>query len=194
MKFLANEVEVRKAGKKSKSWALTTSWKGGDDKIGSVLALPVYLLLPLYSKIRIHFAFIKSVVLQFDCLLRKVLTGSGIGMPDSEWDIFLTQVNDLKRDLFLHAALDPLSLRKILTEPMPRFIWRAILNTGDRRRLELLFDATDVEQGNFFLAAIVYDPADARLLHVIGSILTKNKSYQIGSVWRILEWFAGHKP
>ena len=71
-----------------------------------------------------------------------------------EWEIYFTTINELKKDLLNSKTFNGSYREDALTENMPRFIWRATAHNQDSPVLDLLFDATDIEQGNFFLRAI----------------------------------------
>ncbi|VAW67877.1 hypothetical protein MNBD_GAMMA09-184 [hydrothermal vent metagenome] len=50
---------------------------------------------------------------------------------------------------------------------MPKYIWRATALNGDKAVLDLLFDATDIEQGAFFVRAIEYDQDLGKILRSV---------------------------
>ncbi|MBW2098584.1 MAG: hypothetical protein JRG77_07245 [Deltaproteobacteria bacterium] len=79
--------------------------------------------------------------------------------------------------------------KNALTESMPRFIWRATAYTKDSPVLDLLFDATDIEQGNFFLRAIEYDPLIAMILRIVAKEEAVVENFEESPAGRILEWF-----
>ncbi|MGH8557362.1 MAG: hypothetical protein ACRESZ_07840 [Methylococcales bacterium] len=84
-----------------------------------------------------------------------------------EWDIYLSSVNDLKAKIFGMDTLPKDSRREILLQSFPRFLWRAFLLLDLEIKLELIFDATDIEQGSFFIQAIEYDTEFNNLLRVL---------------------------
>jgi len=173
--------------------SLSTSWIGKDEKIGSIRALPSILLVPLYHKIRIPFKSIHDVIISFDFVIEVLKQ-----MPDSlmndekrlEWDIYLTTNNDVKTNIREGGLLKGEPLRDFLLNGMPHFLWRATAFQGDEEILDLFFDATDIEQGVFFLGAIEYDDD----LSLFIRILLKNKSikkhFVKESSWQIINWFA----
>jgi hypothetical protein len=79
-------------------------------------------------------------------------------LPDEkiEWDIFLTNVNDLKKEILSKSGNEG-NFKDILKKNMPRFIWRAKALYKGKPFMDLLFDATDIEQGKLFLCGVVYD-------------------------------------
>jgi hypothetical protein len=171
---------------------LGSSWRGGGGvgPIGSARAFAETLLVPLYHKIRIPFGVVHDQVLEFDAIL-KVLVQQGGGLltePDGlEWDIYLTNVNDLKRET-LESDRQPIGGRlAVLTEGMPRFLWRATAFSGQDIALDLLFDATDIEQGDVFVRAVEYDVQLSRFLRQVAQ---SGVAYQaFGRAAPILRWF-----
>jgi len=84
-----------------------------------------------------------------------------------EWDIYLIEVNELKKDLIATGQCNGISIKDVLLENMPKYIWRATALNGDKAVLDLLFDATDIEQGAFFVRAIEYDQDLGKILRSV---------------------------
>jgi hypothetical protein len=175
-------------GKEEEFPSLTTSWRRTDAIPGEVRALPFALITPLYHKIRIPFQQVHDLTLTLDVLLwRYRATWPFTGRL--EWDIFLTTVSDLKASLRSNGVLTGPRLRESLVDEMPRFLWRAIANSESRPVVELLFDATDIEQGCIFFKAIEYDLAFSLYLRgVLGAPILEN-TYGGRPVWQIIKWF-----
>jgi hypothetical protein len=80
---------------------------------------------------------------------------------DLEWDIYLTTANEIKERISSISLLEDEERLNILTTPMPRFIWYAGATlqtiTGEKNMLDILFDATDIEQGDLIIKVIEYD-------------------------------------
>ncbi len=173
--------------------SLSTSWKGQDNRIGSIRAVPKFHLIPLYPKIRIRFEFIRNVVMSFDQYIRKAIFGpkpvSSFESP-FEWDIFLTTVNDIKPALQNELLIENSVKKKILLHNMPRFVWRARMRNKNKVVLELLFDATDIEQGKFFVCGIEYFKPLYTFIKYKAQNDCSSSFYQSRLYWRILEWFA----
>jgi hypothetical protein len=130
---------------------LTSSFRGTE----KAKAIPKVIVVPLYHKIRIPFNSILKIVLKLDELIKAV--GKAIKAPtDWEWDIFLVEVSDFKRDI-RESHLEKQKKYEILTQELPRYMWRAICCINNERKYELLFDATDIEQGKLILRVIDYD-------------------------------------
>ena len=141
------------------SYSLSTSWKGNDGVIGSVSAAPIAVLLPLFHKMRIPLSKVEAIIVEFDNIIEAFRLYDFFPMLTKrlEWEIYLSNLNDLKTAIFSSENIDNQQRKNILTETMPRFIWCAIASIDNIPKIVYLFDATDIEQGNFFIRAIKYD-------------------------------------
>ncbi|MBI3986680.1 MAG: hypothetical protein HY343_07165 [Lentisphaerae bacterium] len=171
---------------------LTTSWKGRKDgKSGSVRAVPTLLIIPLYHKIRIPFDSVLQTVIAFDAIvegLRPKLTGV---FPDRlRWDIGLTTVNEFKSDLLSAQPVKTNQRRAVLGRPLPHYIWKASASTTQGPALDLVFDATDIEQGHFLSLVVEYNSTLAAVLRSLSREKTVIENLSGRSEWRILEWFS----
>lgn len=181
--------------KVNKKLSLSTSWKSGDGKVGSVRAIPINLLIPLYHKIRIPFEPINDAVIIFDAFvedLRAFISDLSIA-ERLKWDIYLTDINELKSETRCLCKARGNYFRDILLEPMPRFLWRATARSQDNNLvLDLLFDATDIERGNFFVRAIEYND---KLSIVLRSAITPKleEKYDMTAGWQIIQWLKNNQ-
>lgn len=176
----------------NKTLSILTSWQGNDGKIGGKRAVSDILLIPLYHKIRIPFGVIHPIVFEFDKLLKTIISQV---IPDlipllqrAEWDIYLISVNDLKKEVFDSVILNTDIRKSLLMRSFPRFLWRASLIIDGNTKLDLLFDATDIEQGTFFLYAIENDTEFTELLRILFK-MDGIESLLMPSVWSIVAWF-----
>lgn len=168
--------------------SLSTSWKHASGN--NVRAIPQILLVPVYHKIRIPFHKILDVVsyfYQFIKPLDKLLSLSIFA--DLEWDIFITTITDFKTEILEHASFDGNYRKQILTEQMPRFIWRAIANKDSHPVVELLFDATDIEQGSFFLRPIEYNNVFSNVFRKSVKAMDFSTVAKDINLQKILTWF-----
>lgn len=157
-------------GRTNPEWpaSLATSWGRVWTQFDKVNAAPLNMLVPLYHKIRIPFGFIHDALLPLDGLLETIRSQGHIRLSGRViWDIHLTTVNQLKCEVRATVNLSPDRRRDLLTQHLPRFIWRAKAMDGENGLLDLLFDATDVEQGPLFLGLVVYDEAFADTMKVL---------------------------
>ncbi len=158
------------------SLTMGSSWPGSDGMhpknrdIGPVRFAPYALILPLYHKIRVRFDTILSEVQSCDLMIERVRTLVPSLLSERlEWEIFLATVGDMKSDFRRCSTLSPDRRWAILQAEFPRFIWRVIARDRGVAVLEFLYDATDIEQGNF-LAAVV--PHNQLLDDVLQHLLT----------------------
>ncbi|MFH1686255.1 MAG: hypothetical protein ABIE70_01880 [bacterium] len=182
----------------SNMMSLSTSWRGDNGVVGSVRAVPRFHVVPLYPKIRIRFEFVWGIVLSFDKFFRERLFGTAFDRLKSlvsplEWDIQLTLVNDRKSEIQADSRLAAEAKRRILLSNMPRFIWSAKARYENQVVLELLFDATDIEQGKCFVGAVKYSSPLFDFLKQECKIVHTNAYYHSKPHWRIIEWFASEK-
>ena len=110
-----------------------------------------------------------------------------VNLPNPlEWDIFLTTCSELKVEVLQSPVLTGDFAREFLSMPMPKFIWRAIAYDGPNPVIELIFDATAIIQGSFFLRAVEYDATLLRVLRNPGAI-----NFADDDITRaIFTWFA----
>ena len=183
-------VKITNDQKPGESSSLSTSWIGSNDQIGGVRALPTILLIPVYHKIRIPFGTIHDAVLSFDAYIESIKAL----YPDAreerlEWDIYLTTNNDLKTELLKSDIGNGKYYRDLLLKELPRYIWRATASQDDVPVMDLIFDATDIEQGLYFVLAIEHDRNLSLFLRVVSRIdgIVKDFSNTPGS--NIIQWF-----
>ena len=143
--------------------ALTTEW-GRKDPNGSIDAKVLSILIPCNNKVRIRFSKIYDLVKGLNLILADYYTDT-FGYQIS-WDIRLETVCHLKSRLRSIASniLDPASKFKILSTPMPRYIW--VVDQYIRKASEFpkgrdmvvsyFFDATDIENSDFLMKVVHY--------------------------------------
>lgn len=190
MVFDAQMVELPEAGPKP---SILTSWQGDNGVIGGKRAISEILLIPVYHKIRIPFGVIHDLVYNFDYLLKKVVSavapGSSSALQNMEWDIFLSSVTDLKAEIFQSNQLNDDAKRNVLLQSLPRFLWRASLLLDSKVIFDLIFDATDIEQGAFFIRAIEYDTEFTDTLRILFSLEGIDTFCRPTPAWPIIGWF-----
>ncbi len=168
---------------------LSTSWAAPSQngEVGSALAVGNQLVLPHYHKIRVQFEAVLGAVNSFSEQLDALRDDGMLTLGPFEWDIFLSDVADFRRGI-RQAELQPDYRSAILVEPTPRFLWRAIAYVGCEPVLELVFDATDIEQGSFIRRCVEYDRIlGGALRRLAGMYLSK--LVESDSSRGVLEWF-----
>lgn len=137
---------------------LSTSWGSDINKRENYLAIPDNIIAPLYHKIRIPYDLIKYKIICFGMLVEIVRKELPISLNDSlQWDIRLTQLNEYKEQIRDEKNITIQHKQQILLKPFPRFIWVATAYHNSSKEIELLFDATDIDQGNSFLGSVEYN-------------------------------------
>ncbi|MCX4192582.1 hypothetical protein [Methylophaga sp. OBS1] len=131
-------------------WSLSSGY--GQPTIKNARAVPDLLLVPLNPKIRIPFSEIHDLAIEIDSLLKQIFVGRNI-----VWDIFASTINEIKTDIFNNSSVSAAERNRLLLQSMPKHIWKAQVTISDLIAFDLLFDATDIEQGDSFVACICYD-------------------------------------
>lgn len=167
--------------------SLLTHWyKHG--KLEALGYAPENLLIPLYNKIRIPFGRIRNIVHIFDQYIELIRSACPVLDDRIEWDIYLITVNKLKEDVYDNEMLEGDYKVGILTESMPRFMWRASAYSVQKLSFDLLFDATDIEQGKLFVRTIEYDQYTAKVLRMAFRAFDET-ALRTSPAWAILDWF-----
>lgn len=195
MELMGKSWKVRVNGDIKELPALSTSWKGHNKSNDSVVAVSDILLMPLYHKIRIPYEVVLDSVIHFDSLLAQIgEQGPPLDQQRIEWDIHLSTVNAFKTRLLRERRVAGDKLFEILSSQMPRFIWRATGFIGENPLIDLIFDATDIEQGEFIVQVIEYDQFIGAYLAELfadpafDDILNKHRGR------KILKWFKDRPP
>jgi hypothetical protein len=164
--------------------SLSTSWRGEvGAAIGTARAVPSYIIIPLYHKIRIPYWTIHTSVLVFNSIIENFRTKNLIvGLSDYlDWEIYLSNVNEYKNDIISSNELSESSRIEILTTSLPRFLWIARAWNAGSKIMDLLFDATDIELGLFFLQAVGYNENIFAQLKAIPKVIDLDNE--------IFDWF-----
>ena len=119
---------------------LGLSWKGSDGKCGSVGGVSLYLLVPVYHKVRISYDVIEDAVSTFDEVLHVLRQQAG-ATDRLEWDIYLTSARELKSSTNNNPLMHGDRRKSLLAASLPRFLWRATAYAGSTAAIDLLFDA-----------------------------------------------------
>jgi len=135
-------------------FSLSTTWKN-ENGDSSIRAVPQALLIPLYNKIRIPYESIDKKIIAFDSVLEIPEIKQHLDLPERlSWEIFLSEIQRFKTEILQTSHLSCASKEAALFHKMPRFIWRAVAHIGNTPSLEILFDATGVEQANLIIMAL----------------------------------------
>lgn len=193
MEFDGEPVSVDGQGGLVALASLSTSWSWLKDSgnTGVARAVPEILLVPLYNKVRIPFGCVHDRIVEFNPLVREAFlqTKGTFQEPDKyEWDIYLTTVNTFKSELAKTPNIDPATRRDTLTAGMPKYIWRATATYKTDKVLDILFDATDLEQGAFLIKLIGYSPEFSAKLKEIAQEPFIEQAFRNSIAWSIIAW------
>lgn len=188
MLFDGQKISLPETESKQALISMSTSWKVQGAEIGDIRAVPLILLIPLYHKIRIPLGNVYETEGVLNAILANLSENKKLPIGKFEWDISLTSVNKFKSELFSRGDGHN-NFKHILLKSMPHFIWRATALNKGKFVIDLLFDATDIEQGRFFICAVEYD----RDLFLIMREILKEKFFdevlKRTSCWKIIQWF-----
>lgn len=191
MKLNYDEIDLNLSGKSSLVKTIHTSWRGDNDKIGDARAVPTILLIPLYNKIRLPFSIIQETIIYFDKVIESVRQAGSLPFEDRlVWDIYLTTVNDVKSGMLSSRKWRNKLRLEVLLKSMPRYIWRATAFCKGEYILDLLFDATDLEQSSFLFHAVGYHEDFFNALVELSHQHNLPMHLRTGLFWKVLEWFS----
>lgn len=177
-------------GNTFRSYSLQTFWSDANRNVGDIRAIPTILLIPLYHKIRIPFATILNSIIYFNSFIEFLRANHFLSLANFlEWDIYLTSINDFKSESLIEKNLLGEELRSILESPLPHFMWRATAKNNNQLVLDVLFDATDIEQGNILLKVIEYDKTITLSIRDYARIPTASDAYLSTKAKEIINWF-----
>lgn len=174
-----------------------TNNSGSDNEV----YIPDTLTIGIYHKIRINYISIKNTCLMFNELLYKYLHEENSSVAELfnsfEWDIRIKQNSELKKDLIKSDITDK---ERYLTKSYPKYIWSAKASSLNIDMFELLFDATDIEQGDVFLDILAINNEYSRdIIEIIESYCSKNFHYKVENdssingtnnfMWGIIKYF-----
>lgn len=134
--------------------------------------VPQFALIPLYHKIRMS---IEEPLIDFLPVVKLLAIANKNPflfqrLKDLELDLSLTSLNDFRSDCLNLDHLSGQALEQALCASNPRFLWRARIRREGVPCLDCLYDATDIQQGHFFLRMIEYDPEVAANLRILANL------------------------
>ncbi|HEX9001085.1 MAG TPA: hypothetical protein VGB07_14360, partial [Blastocatellia bacterium] len=132
-------------------------------------AVPESVLIPLYDKIRLEVFSVVCEIEGFDNFIeqlkRKKPAPPALPPERIEWDVYLIHNNKLKNEILNSTSLSQQQRHEVLSQNLPRFLWRASAWQGNQILLDLLFDSTDIEQGDFLIHVVEYNAVASHILH-----------------------------
>ncbi|HET9392190.1 MAG TPA: hypothetical protein VFO29_01520 [Candidatus Rubrimentiphilum sp.] len=113
---------------------------------------PLFVLVPVYGKIRVTYTEVDAWAQYFANLL-KLFDLDPLAL---EWDIHLTDTQRYKQLLREKYIAVP-GVRDLIVQPQPRFIWRAVARFEETVLFEFAADATGLERSCPLFALIWHD-------------------------------------
>ncbi len=139
------------------SFYLSTSLLNDDGERGKIIAIPNIILAPLYHKIRINLTTIQQTIKDIDDLIKHFSLASEFPLKnDLIYKIYLTHLSDFKKDIRQETRIGNIRKKEILFQRMPKYLWRCDAYYENQQFFSIIFDATDLEQGNFFITLFEY--------------------------------------
>lgn len=147
---------------------IDSPWGGAANK---VIAKQRLLLIPLNEKIRLShlsvFSAVQEIGSALDRIMRSISSASPTVFSGLEWDVRLVTANSYKKEIFSSSHEDR---DQILRKHFPRYLWCARVLGNDRALLDIIFDATDIEQSGAFVCHFPFDKVIHSLIKTIFSI------------------------
>ncbi|HOV88030.1 MAG TPA: hypothetical protein PLM79_16865, partial [Syntrophobacteraceae bacterium] len=171
-------------------YTLSTSWplQNGSEE---VRAVPLSLMVPLFPKIRIPYSTILDVIIELDFVIETFRANAKTSFEDRlEWEIHLTTNNEFKSKMDEANHLGWGIRRKTLMKGLPRYIWRAKAKSAGEDVIDLLFDATDIEQSTLLVHAVPYDRDLFEILRRRSKNPESVRNIKVKSIWKALDWFS----
>lgn len=131
---------------------IITGWWDTIDGFVKKEATLLSVFIPIHNKIRLTFenVYAKIRILDFYFFQR-------LPLVEVYWDIFLSFSNDYKEEINNSKSINPTLKRKLLIEPLPKYIWLAKGYLGAECIIELIFDATQIATSDFCLAINIFN-------------------------------------
>jgi len=139
---------------------------------------PENLILGVHPKIRIHYPKIRMSCVQLrrriiiellrqrdiyaklqNSKLTLALTLAIEAMDSIEWDIRIYESSRFKETFQQEYSRNSIEKISILSMNMPKYIWSAKARHKGKIAFQLIFDSTDIPQGDVFMSMAVYDVA-----------------------------------
>ncbi|RVU31572.1 hypothetical protein [Neptunomonas marina] len=162
---------------KGRDWCLVLQRK--DDEGNWVephqIIMPESIIVPSHKKNRIPEFYIRNTC---DCILstfdafKKALENKGkSASQEFDYSIKIEQISDIKERVMQRSVVNK---RQVLLSSLARFQWVASFTADGKAAFDILFDATDIPQGDAVSAFIKYDD---KAFSFIRSILLRHKDH-----------------
>ncbi|WP_431167658.1 hypothetical protein [Tenacibaculum halocynthiae] len=159
-----------------------TTWKSDKKEVEEYKYAKIEtIIVPLNHKVRVSYQEVLVKIRNYSIVLRNSIKvffeKSDIKIKISnrfEWEIYLTKVNDFKKEIRENSTIDEkIKLNILMYQNYPKYIWVARAYKKDNIKLELIFDATE-SKITYLKDYIIYDPI-FRAIGVFDEVLEKSK-------------------
>lgn len=153
-----------KRGAEELDWCIVLQEKDDDGNwlAAEQILVPDSLIIPTDKKVRIPAEYISntccSIIEEYETYIESFkAAGEDISKLQGclTCSVTLGELSDIRERVFNDKRV--VNRRKVLTKSAARFLWSAKFNFKDELAFELLFDATDIPQGNIVSNIIIYD-------------------------------------
>lgn len=143
--------------------------------------VPTAITVPTLSEMRVTWKDIHPWLLRLQVFLwyfRKFFRQHGIHVGKLQWDIRISRGNAFKR--FLRKEhISNSDARQVITESLPRYLWRATMYNDEDAVLELIADATDTARSCPLLRTIWYDVQVKQVFEDVLSLSEVDKKFRL---------------
>ena len=133
---------------------LRTPWPTDDDWGHTRVASLYSLFVPIVAEIRITYEQVYRQVALFE----QIFTTTIEAREDVVWDIYLDRSTTYKDELRHVQPVGEATLKAILIQFLPKYVWVARAALQQIPILEMVFDATDLHTGFYCLLINVFAP------------------------------------
>lgn len=173
---------------------ILTSWQIPSGSPDTVEFRPYIFIVPIYHKIRIPFLTIGTDIVEVDQIIETGRVGLQISSLSGrgEWDVYLLESGKLKKDVLSMPSTK--FDRDVLEASLPKHLWVADYYDGTSLKARLMFDATDLLQGDHFLRAILYDDTFGAEVANFSAVWSTVNPPTRSATKAILAWFSQNYP
>ena len=153
---------------KGSDWCIALQEKTEDCKWldPEQILIPDSLIIPNHHKVRISSEYINntcvSIKEEFYTYLEELTNEAIEALPKLTYKIKLETLSGVRARVINNPNVD--NKREILTKSAARFLWSATFFMDSKKSFEILFDATDIPQGEVISNIIQYDSDSSELV------------------------------
>lgn len=118
------------------------------------------IIVPLYKKIRLTFEDVLNEVRKFDFIFKQKLPKKYKFL----WDVYLLSSSEYKQEILSNEDLSSEFKSDVILTQLPKFVWISRLYVNNTIIFELIFDSTDVSQGQSCLLINCYDAGILKII------------------------------